>query len=268
MVDMNIRCPTGIPGLDELMGGGFPRQRSILVSGTCGSGKTTLAVQFLYNGAMQYNEPGILVSLEEDPKELRSDMKAYGFDLQRLENEGKLAIIDASLSRIGSSMEGIITSADFKEETAGSRSLLPDEFTIERILDIVAEKAQKMHAKRIVFDSLPALDFLIPNISELQMKHAVRQLLIEINYKLKTLGLTTILITEISDTNAKTAHGVESYVTDGGISMYYTALGEESGRSLIIQKMRGTKHSDDVHQIVFKEGVGIEVLGAGAAFKV
>jgi KaiC/GvpD/RAD55 family RecA-like ATPase len=269
MVDLNEKCPTGIPGLDELMCGGFPRQRSILLSGTAGSGKTTLAVQFLYNGAVNYNEPGILISLEQDPKELRHDMKAYGFDLERLENEGKLIIIDSSLSRIsGPKMDGIITPNIFKDQVEGSASLLPDDFNIEKILNVVIEKAQRIGAKRAVFDSLPALDFLIPNVSEVQMKHQIRQLLLEINYRLKAVGLTTILITEISDFNSKSTHGVESYVADGAINLYYTALGEESGRSLIIQKMRGTKHSDDVHPITFKEGIGIEVMKSEASYKV
>lgn len=57
-IDLNIRCSTAIPGLDEFIEGGFPRRRSILLSGTCGSGKTTMALQFPYNGIVKYNEPG------------------------------------------------------------------------------------------------------------------------------------------------------------------------------------------------------------------
>jgi KaiC/GvpD/RAD55 family RecA-like ATPase len=242
MVDLNERCPTGIPGLDELMGGGFPRQRSILLSGTAGSGKTTLAVQFLYNGAVIYNEPGILISLEQDPKELKHDMKAYGFDLDRLENEGKLIIVDSSLSRIsGPKMDGIITPGIFTDKVEGSESLLPDDFNIEKILNVVVDKARKIGAKRAVFDSLPALDFLIPNVSEVQMKHQIRQLLIEINYRLKSNGLTTLLITESSEESNSSAHGVESYVADGTVLL---TLNEAlDNRTIKIRKMRNTIHS-------------------------
>lgn len=242
MVDLNERCPTGIPGLDELIGGGFPRQRSILLSGTAGSGKTTLAVQFLYNGIIKYNEPGILVSLEQDPKELKQDMKNYGFDLERLENEGKLVIIDSSLSRIsGPKIDGIISQNIFADKVEGSESLLPDDFNIEKILNVVVDKAQKIGAKRAVFDSLPALDFLIPNVSEIQMRHQIRQLLIEINYRLKSNGLTTLLITESSGENNSSAHGVESYVADGTVELIVNEALDN--RSIKIRKMRKTIHS-------------------------
>jgi len=146
MVNLDRRCPSGIAGLDELIDGGFPRQRSILLSGTCGSGKTTFAIQFLYRGITEYNEPGILISLEQDPRELKEDMAGFGFDLQKEEDEGRLVIIDASLARAGTSrIDTTITSSHmFSEEISGSRSLLPDEFNIDRILDLVIEETKRM----------------------------------------------------------------------------------------------------------------------------
>ncbi len=263
MVNLIRRCPTGIPGLDELLEGGFPRQRSILLSGTCGSGKTTLAVQFLYKGITDYNEPGILISLEQDPRELKEDMTNFGFDLQKVEDEGKLIIIDASLARAGTTKgDPFTTSHLFSDDVERSRSLMPDEFDIERILDLVIEDAKEMGAKRVALDSLPALEFLLGNQSETQMKHTIRQLLLSINYRLKGAGLTTMLITEIPEEGPRTssAHGVESYVADGAINMYYTTMGMESGRNMIIRKMRGTEHSEDVHPLAFKKGVGIQIL--------
>jgi KaiC/GvpD/RAD55 family RecA-like ATPase len=263
MVNLNRRCPTGIPGLDELLEGGFPRQRSILLSGTCGSGKTTFAVQFLYKGIVDYKEPGILISLEQDPRELKEDMANFGFDLQKAEDEGKLVIIDASLARAGTEKLDPFTSSHlFSDDVERSRSLLPDEFNIERILDLVVEDAKKMGAKRVALDSLPALEFLLGSQSETEMRHTIRQLLLSINYRLKNAGLTTLLITEIPEEGARisSAHGVESYVADGAINMYYTTMGMESGRNMIIRKMRGTEHSEDVHPLAFKKGLGIQVM--------
>ena len=66
MVDLNARCPTGIEGLDDLIDGGFPRGRVILLAGTCGTGKTTFAVQYLVNGITKYGENGIFVTLEQN----------------------------------------------------------------------------------------------------------------------------------------------------------------------------------------------------------
>jgi KaiC/GvpD/RAD55 family RecA-like ATPase len=260
MVDMNIRCPTGIPGLDELIEGGFPRQRSILVSGTCGSGKTTLAVQFLYRGITDYNEPGVLISLEQDPKELKKDMSRYGFNLEKAENEGKLVIVDASLSRVTPSNPETpsIRSSNFAE-LEGSRSVLPDEFNIDSIMDIVAKSAKKIGAKRAVFDSLPALDFLIGGKTETEMKHAIRQTLVAINSRLKNADLTTIMITETGDESPASAHGVESYVADGSIIL--TVNETLDNRTIKIKKMRQTKHTLKPNAIDFTEK-GMAIKGS------
>lgn len=260
MTDLNRRCPTGIKGFDELVEGGFPRLRSILLSGTCGSGKTTFATQFLYNGIVKYDEPGILISLEQDPNELKADMMNFGFDLAKAEKDGKLVIIDASLARIGITMDAVLNKEGVKDKSKGSMSLLMDEFNIDNILEIVVSKAKKMGAKRVVLDSLPALDFLIKESSAERVKHIVRQLLISVNYRLKAAGLTTLMITELPEGGHTSVHGVESYVTDGAINMYYTAMGMQSGRTLLIKKMRGTEHSENVHPLVFKKGRGLEVL--------
>jgi len=71
-----------------------------------------------------------------------------------------------------------------------------------------------------------------------------------------------MLITEIPEEGPRisSAHGVESYVADGVINMYYTTMGMESGRNMIIRKMRGTAHSEDVHPLAFKKGIGIEIM--------
>ncbi len=266
--DLKKRCPTGIIGLDELIEGGFPRQRSMLISGTCGSGKTTFAIQFLYKGITDYNEPGILISLEQDPRELKADMMNYGFDLQKEEDAGKLIIIDASLSHVGVRNDSLISTNSFKDPE-GSMSLLPDQFNLDNILDLVVAKARKIGAKRVVLDSLPALEFLVGDASEAKMKNTLRHLLLVINSKLKASGLTTLLITEIHEDEGEghSTHGIESYVTDGAINMYYTQMGMASGRTMIIRKMRGTQHSEDVHPIAFKRGMGLVVQKPADAMK-
>jgi len=243
MVDLTKKCPTGIPGLDELLDGGLPRNRTILVSGSCGTGKTTFAVQFLYEGIMKYNEPGILISLEQDPRELKQDMLFYGFDLQKLENEGKLVIIDASLSRMSfrPPRSALKAAAPVLGQPAGSMSLLPDEFNMDRILEIVISKAKRIEAKRIVLDSLPALDFLLKDRED-DLSHATRQLIVATNYRLKMEGLTSMLLTETQEDDGRiSAHGVESYVVDGAIIL---SINEAlDNRTVKIRKMRQTKHS-------------------------
>ncbi|MGQ4872254.1 MAG: ATPase domain-containing protein, partial [Candidatus Thorarchaeota archaeon] len=90
------RVKTGIPGLDELIEGGFPKGDTILVAGKAGTGKSILATQFLYRGAVDYGEPGVLVTLEEPPRLIKRNMMRFGMDLEKLEREGMLAIVDLS----------------------------------------------------------------------------------------------------------------------------------------------------------------------------
>ncbi|MFH1055592.1 MAG: ATPase domain-containing protein [Candidatus Altiarchaeota archaeon] len=227
---MEERVPTGVAGLDELMGGGLPRGRSILLSGTCGTGKTTLAIQFLHNGVLKYGENGILLTLEQNADEIRKDMLSIGVDLKKLETEGKLTIIDTSLSKFG--IKDYMSPSELKE---GSFTLRPGEFNIDNLLAVLTETARKMNAKRIVIDSLPALDYLLKDVQD------VRRILIQINYQLKISGLTTIIITEGEDEDGLSKHGVEEYISDGVIVMRINEALDT--RTIKIRKMRITKHS-------------------------
>ena len=95
------RTATGIKGFDNLIEGGIPEARSVLVSGACGTGKTIFCMQFLYNGAMKYKEPGIYVTLDERPDLIRQDMLRFGWDLRKIEDENMIQIIDGSIAKIG-----------------------------------------------------------------------------------------------------------------------------------------------------------------------
>src|SRR5688572_31760808 len=86
------KAPTGIPGLDEITNGGFPAGRPTLVSGGPGSGKTLLGITFLVNGATLYNEPGVLMSFEENAADLANDVESLGFDLPALVAQKKLLV--------------------------------------------------------------------------------------------------------------------------------------------------------------------------------
>src|SRR5690348_10823758 len=90
------RLITGIEGLDAILEGGLTRNRSTLVAGTSGSAKTVLAVQFLAEGITKFDEPGVFVTLEESPDDLRKNMMGFGWDIEKWEREGKWAFVDAS----------------------------------------------------------------------------------------------------------------------------------------------------------------------------
>jgi len=225
------RCPTGIPGLDALLDGGLPKNRSILLSGTCGTGKTIFGTQFLVGGIIQYDEPGVFLTLEQSAEELRKDMLGFGMDLKKHEDQGKLVIIDTSLSRIG--LKNYISSVPNIPQ--GSFSLLPDEFDMNKVIDLTVQATAQLQAKRLVIDSLPALDYLIKDT------HDVRRILINMNYALKKANLTSLIITESLEEDGISRHHVEEYISDGVIILRTNEALDT--RTIKIRKMRLTKHS-------------------------
>src|ERR1051325_9854838 len=86
------KSPTGSPGMDEITSGGLPKGRPTLVSGSAGCGKTLFAIEFLVNGAIQYNEPGVFMAFEENADELAQNVASLGFDLKKLSKQKKLII--------------------------------------------------------------------------------------------------------------------------------------------------------------------------------
>ena len=243
---MGDRVPTGIPGFDELICGGLPRGRSVLLSGTCGTGKTTFAVQFLDQGIRQYSEPGILVTLEQDKDEILNDMLSINIDLKAHQDAGHLIIIDTSLSKVG--INQYMGSA--QNLTGSTLSLIPGEFNVDNLVALILKAADKIDAKRVVIDSLPALDYLIENKSD------IRRALIHLNYELKDQGLTTIILTEGKDEETISAHSVEEYITDGVIILRINEALDT--RTIKIRKMRVTKHTLKPTTFEFTDG-GITV---------
>src|SRR5580700_2057909 len=93
------KTPTGVEGLNEITGGGFPKGRPTLICGSAGCGKTVLAIQFLIKGIKEYNEPGVFMSFEESAKDLTQNVKSLGFDLDELVAQKKLKIDHVRVER-------------------------------------------------------------------------------------------------------------------------------------------------------------------------
>lgn len=230
------RCQSGVEGLDVLLSGGFPRGRSILLSGGCGTGKTAFGVEFVYNGAIKYNEPGIFVALEQNPSLLRLDMMSMGYDLMRLEKESKLRIIDGSLSKRGP--EAVIKSRSQASDVP--IIALSEKFGIDDINKKVIEVGAQIGARRVVIDSISSLSEIIAGGTD------VRDTLLELNYSLQDAGLTSLIIVDtIDDVSISSEQGVEEYVADGVIVLKVNEALDT--RTLRIKKMRGTKHTLKPH---------------------
>ncbi|MBM3309448.1 MAG: ATPase [Candidatus Altiarchaeales archaeon] len=251
------KCPTGILGLDELLEGGFPRGRVILLSGECGTGKSIFGVQFIYNGIVKYNEPGIIVSLEQDPEQYKEDMLSMGIDLKKLEDNGKLIIIDASLA--GLNLQRMIS-----QKGKDHFKITPEQFSIESMISLIEEAVKMIGAKRVVIDSFSALDPILEARKSrvgMDLRQDIRRTILGINYKLQEMKLTSILISEMVDHKLST-HGVEEFMVDGVIILHYTTAGPDAGRHLTVKKMRMVRHSEHIHQIAFETRIGVKVLKA------
>src|SRR5438445_306895 len=100
------RVQSGIPGFDQIVGGGLIRDRVYLLAGPAGAGKTIFSTQFLYNGITKFGENGVYVVLEETPQQLRENMfNSFQWDLRQYEDSGNLIILDAISSRLGLSSQ-------------------------------------------------------------------------------------------------------------------------------------------------------------------
>ncbi|HEU4929332.1 MAG TPA: ATPase domain-containing protein, partial [Candidatus Krumholzibacteria bacterium] len=137
------KSPTGIPGLDEITGGGFPAGRPTLVCGSAGAGKTMLAIEFLVRGATEFDEPGVFMMFEENAAELTANVRSLGFDLDQLVAQKKIKLDHVHIER------------SEIEETG--------EYDLEGLFIRLGHAIDSIGAKRIVLDTLEALFSGLPN---------------------------------------------------------------------------------------------------------
>ncbi len=237
------RVPTGITGLDELMEGGIPEGRSILVSGGTGTGKTIFSTQFIYTGAKKYGEPGVYVTLDERPELIREDMLRFGWDLKKMEENKLIQILDGSVAKIG-----IPSEETFSLPTTG--------FDLDKLLLEIMRSIKRVGAKRVVVDSIPGLGMNFENEND------IRKAVLKIAYLLARTGVTSVLVSEVQEgDNRYGKYGVEEFVVDGVIVLHYMGIGTQRNRTLHIRKMRATKHSEYLHPLVISEkGMSVQKL--------
>jgi len=229
------RVKTGILELDEMLGGGFLPRDAILVAGSAGSGKTTLGLQYLVNGATQFGERGIYVTFEQVPDQIYRDAKSFGWDLRKLEEENKLRLI--------------CTSPNLLMQTEGG----------ENILD---ESIKEIQPQRIVIDSLSHLQMYVPE-SELR-KETYRLIMY-----LKTKRLSSVLTWEspqiVGQSLSVTEAGM-SFLIDGIVLLRYVEIESSMRKALVILKLRGSDHSKELREFVITSH-GIKVAAPFAQYE-
>ena len=227
------RILSGIPGLDELIGGGFPKRSVTLISGGPGSGKTIFALQMLISGAEKFDEAGIYATLTETPEELRLDASSFGWDIESLERTGRLVLLDLRPSR-------------FLELKSEGRT---DSF-FSWVWRNIRLKAEEIEAKRIAIDSLNVLS------AHFRDEHQFRQKIMSLIEALHEFPECVSLLLFEQITLERT---IEEFLTDGVIILHYIPIKNGMLRAIQVLKMRRTEHSENFHPLsITCEGIRID----------
>ncbi|HUQ99984.1 MAG TPA: circadian clock protein KaiC [Gemmatimonadaceae bacterium] len=230
---------TGISSLDIIAKGGLPKNRTTLISGTAGSGKTVFAIHFLAAG-IALGEPGVFVTFEETAEDVRKNMRSFGWDLAQMEEDGMLAFVDASPDPHIDTIE------------AGG-------FDLGALVARVANAVKKVKATRVSVDSLGAV------FSQFSDQNMVRGELFRISSALKSIGVTAVLTAERTDDHGPVARfGVEEFIADNVMILRNSLEDETRRRTIEILKFRGCDHQKGEYPftIVPKGGVIVIPLSA------
>jgi circadian clock protein KaiC len=232
------RTSTGVRGLDALLEGGFPAHRAILVSGAPGTGKTTLALQFLAAG-IQQGEAGVCVSVDQKPQHLLQDAARFGWDLDEAASKGLLTLLDAS--------------PFFTARRNKSRGSMPVD--ARNVATDLSQYIRKGSARRLVIDSLTSL--VPPDMTRAQAHDYLRSIILSLE---DNVGCTVLLTSRACSANEPQAIcEVTEYLVSGILDLAVRRDGDRYVRTLYIKKMRGTAVQPEEHPLRL-DARGLQVL--------
>jgi circadian clock protein KaiC len=217
------RVQLGVPGLDKMLTGGLLPNSITLLQGAPGTGKTTMGMQFLYQGVTQDNEAGLLVTFEQFPHTLYRDALAHGWNLRELEQEGKLRVVFTSPQVFLSSLQSPISP--------------------------INSAIRDMNVKRAVIDSVTQFQALTRNAVELRAfyNHLINGLRRE--------GITSLLVSEDRGPDfVRTDRGRLAFVVDSVILLRYVEIDSVMQRAVAVLKTRGSAHDESIRRFEIKRG--------------
>ena len=210
------KVPTGIPGFDELVQGGFNRKSVNLIAGGPGCGKTIFCLQFLWNGLTKFNENGLFVSFEENLDDLKKDAMAMSWDFDQFERDKKVKFVYFH------------------------------PYEVRDIHRQLEHEIKSVNAKRVVIDSTSVYGMTLETAFE------VRKGLFDLTGILKKLDCVSLLTTEVTESSTVSKlsrFGVEEFLADSIILLTFESMGGQFSRSLMVRKMRRTRNDEDIHPL-------------------
>src|SRR5688572_20496012 len=242
-LDVLKKVPTGIAGFDVITHGGLPKGRPTLVCGGAGCGKSMFASEFLVRGAIEFDEPGVLMTFEESADDIKKNVASLGFNVPDLIKRKKLIVDHVHVERNEIEENG--------------------EYDLEGLFVRLGYAIDSIGAKRVVLDTIETL------FSGLSNQGILRAELRRLFGWLKARGMTTVITGERGD-GALTRQGLEEYVSDCVILLDHRVSGQVSTRRLRVVKYRGTTHGTNEYPfLIDADGISVmPITSSGMDYKV
>jgi circadian clock protein KaiC len=223
------RLSTGVPGMDEMIGGGIVAGDAVMLTGPAGSGKSTVATQFIAEGLKQ-GETGVIAVFEEYPEDYLARANSRDSKIGKMISAGKLELI----------------------------YLRPLDLSVDEALAAILEAVQRLGASRIVIDSLSGFEVaLAPTFRE-----DFRESLYRLVGTLTATGVTVFMTAEVPEgfADARFTSEKVSFITDEIIVQRYVEIEGELLRVMAVIKVRGSEHSHEFRTYEITAN-GVEVGG-------
>jgi circadian clock protein KaiC len=222
------KTATGISGVDQILHGGLPQGRATLVTGNSGTGKTLFGIEFLVNGILEHGENAVLVTFEESARKVTANVRSLGFNLKRLQDDGKLAMMAFKVERIPKEDRGYFDFAPF--------------------LVLLKDAITRVGAKRVVLDTMELLFGAYSDETTMRIE------LVKLIGWLEDHDVTAIITGE-SGKGALTRYGIEEYVSDCVVVLDHRVHNDVSTRRLRVLKYRGSVHGTNEYPFMIgKDG--------------